>query len=152
LPAVVRIQALREPELTGKVTRSSWSLDNRSRTLRVEIDLPNPQGQLRPGMYAQVRLTPTLPDRWSLPAATIFMEGDQANCFLLENGVASRTPLRLGIRQGQSVEVLQKYARPPTVSRAGAPKEWQAVTGEETILQGNLGVLRDGEAVPGVVQ
>jgi hypothetical protein len=35
--------------------RPVWALDPASRTLRVEIDLPNSTGRLRPGMYATVR-------------------------------------------------------------------------------------------------
>jgi multidrug efflux pump subunit AcrA (membrane-fusion protein) len=58
MPARVCVHALKHQIIEGKVTRSSWSLDPKSRTLRVEIDLPNPQGQLRPAMYAYVTLLP----------------------------------------------------------------------------------------------
>ena len=40
----------------GSVTRIAAALDPATRTMRVEIDLPNPDGTLRPGMYAQVTL------------------------------------------------------------------------------------------------
>lgn len=56
MPARVRVQALKDAVIEGKVTRSSWSLDPKSRTLRVEIDLENPDGRLRPAMYAYVTL------------------------------------------------------------------------------------------------
>ena len=36
----------------GKVTRTAWALDPKTRTIRVEIDIPNPGGKLRPGLYA----------------------------------------------------------------------------------------------------
>lgn len=40
----------------GSVTRIATALDPATRTMRVEIDLPNPDGRLRPGMYAKVTL------------------------------------------------------------------------------------------------
>jgi membrane fusion protein, multidrug efflux system len=48
-------------KLEGKVTRTSKSIDPRARTLRVEVDLPNDDLTLLPGMYVQVtfRLNPT---------------------------------------------------------------------------------------------
>jgi len=39
---------------TAKVTRTSQALDQKSRTLRVEVDLDNPQQTLVPGMYVRV--------------------------------------------------------------------------------------------------
>jgi multidrug efflux pump subunit AcrA (membrane-fusion protein) len=42
----------------GSITRISSAVDPHSRTMRAEIDLPNPQRKLLPGMYAQVTLTP----------------------------------------------------------------------------------------------
>ena len=55
-PATVRVQALQGQEFKGKVTRTAWSLNQVSRTLLTEIDLPNPElpklgRRLRPGMY-----------------------------------------------------------------------------------------------------
>jgi multidrug resistance efflux pump len=54
--AQVQVQALGDRDFEGRVTRSSWLLANQTRTLRTEIDLPNPQGLFRPGMYAYARL------------------------------------------------------------------------------------------------
>ncbi|SIO32833.1 Barrel-sandwich domain of CusB or HlyD membrane-fusion [Singulisphaera sp. GP187] len=50
--ATVLARAFRNEELPATVTRTSWALNVQSRTLRAEIDLPNPGGQLLPGMYA----------------------------------------------------------------------------------------------------
>ncbi|HUG66316.1 MAG TPA: efflux RND transporter periplasmic adaptor subunit [Pirellulaceae bacterium] len=54
--AFIRVQSLGGEEIEGQVTRTAWALDPASRTLRAEIDLPNPTGRLRPGMYATVRI------------------------------------------------------------------------------------------------
>lgn len=48
----------RATTLSGSVTRTAASLHPETRTLRAEIDLPNPKEALLPGSYAQVTLTP----------------------------------------------------------------------------------------------
>ncbi len=58
MAATARFQALEGKEFKGTVARTSGALDRNARTLRVEIDLANPDGTLLPGMYANVTLTP----------------------------------------------------------------------------------------------
>ncbi len=53
--ATIQVQATGE-KFTGKVSRNSASLDTSTRTLQVEIDVPNKDGKLTPGMYADVSL------------------------------------------------------------------------------------------------
>jgi len=53
--ASVHVQALGET-FTGKITRSTGALDPSTRTMQVEIDVPNRDGKLSPGMYADVSL------------------------------------------------------------------------------------------------
>jgi hypothetical protein len=55
--AVIRVRGLAGRAFEGKVTRTAPTLDPQSRTLRAEIDLPNPKEELRPGMFATVALT-----------------------------------------------------------------------------------------------
>ncbi|HLH75168.1 MAG TPA: efflux RND transporter periplasmic adaptor subunit [Candidatus Binataceae bacterium] len=56
-PAVVTVSQLPGREFQGKVTRNAGALVNGSRTMLVEVDLANPDFILRPGMYAEVRIT-----------------------------------------------------------------------------------------------
>jgi RND family efflux transporter MFP subunit len=50
----VELNALPGQLFSGKVTRTDHAINPQSRTLLVEVDLPNPQGRLMPGAYAQV--------------------------------------------------------------------------------------------------
>lgn len=59
--ADVKVYGLDGQTISGKVTRVATSLNPTTRTMRVEIDLKNPGEALRPGMYAQVTLTPHAP-------------------------------------------------------------------------------------------
>ena len=58
LPADVKLYGPAAVTVHGTVTRIANSLDSATRTMRVEIDLPNPREKLLPGMYAQVTLGP----------------------------------------------------------------------------------------------
>lgn len=55
-PATVQLDALPGQTFKGKVARTAGVLDPARRTLRVEIDLPNGDGKLLPGMYGTVTL------------------------------------------------------------------------------------------------
>ena len=54
--ATIRVQALGGQAFDGKVSRSSWALDPRARTLRAEVEVSDPESKLRPGMYANASI------------------------------------------------------------------------------------------------
>jgi RND family efflux transporter MFP subunit len=56
IDAVVRVPELPGRTFAGKVTRTADALDPATRTLLTEIDIPNPDGTLRPGIYCTVEL------------------------------------------------------------------------------------------------
>ena len=64
----VLVKAYRDEPIPGTVTRTSWALNVKSRTLRAEIDLPNPGSQLLPGMYAYAKVIIERPGVRALPA------------------------------------------------------------------------------------
>jgi multidrug resistance efflux pump len=55
----VKVFALGNEVVPGRVTRTARALDEATRKMRTEIDLPNQDGRLRPGMYAEARITPS---------------------------------------------------------------------------------------------
>ena len=77
--ASVKLQAMNGRTVEGKVTRISWALDPKTRTLRVEIDIPNPGGTLRPGLYAYATvIVEEHPDVLTVPAtAVVEREGQE---------------------------------------------------------------------------
>lgn len=54
LPATMTANDLPHKNFTGKIARTSNAIDPRARTLRVEVDVPNPNDLLVPGLYVQV--------------------------------------------------------------------------------------------------
>jgi multidrug efflux pump subunit AcrA (membrane-fusion protein) len=67
--ADVKVYGLDGQVITAKITRMATALNPTTRTMRAEIDLPNPTETLRPGMYVQVALT-ARPVRAPTTAAT----------------------------------------------------------------------------------
>ncbi len=135
----ITLQAVAGPATAGNVVRTSWSLEPGSRTLRTEVDLPNPDGNLRPGMYVSARLTVEMPAAWAVPAAAVGKANDEPVIYLAEGGKAVRVPVQLGRGDGQVTQV-RKYKRP------GA-NEWTAVTGAESVAT-PAAALSDGQPLP----
>jgi RND family efflux transporter MFP subunit len=139
-PVRLTIPALRGAVREGTVARTSWDLDPGSRTLRTEIDVPNKEGLLRPGMYVHAQITCGLPEAWVLPASAVVKQGDAWVCFLVEGGKAVRTPVQLGHTDGKHTEVL-RYQKP------GTPPTWAEFSGKESVA-GRAAGLVDGQAIP----
>ncbi|MFL6449187.1 MAG: efflux RND transporter periplasmic adaptor subunit [Bryobacteraceae bacterium] len=77
--AIVTVSNLPGRQFPGTVARSSNALDPASRTLLVEVHVPNPSGALMPGMYAQVELTSSRKDPPLLiPSDALIMRSDGA--------------------------------------------------------------------------
>jgi multidrug efflux pump subunit AcrA (membrane-fusion protein) len=144
----IRLSALDDLEVEGKVTRFSWALDNQARTLHTQIDLPNEGGRLRPGMYATVRLTVDHPGAWTVPSSAVFVQDDQPYVVRVEKGKAARTPVKTGLQVGGRVQLLKKRMQAP---RRGEPLVWEEVTGREEVVASNPAALADGQPVPGRV-
>jgi RND family efflux transporter MFP subunit len=116
----VTVQALPDRIVEGKVTRTSWLLDT-NRTLRTEIDLPNPNGLLRPGMYVTARIVlQERSDVCTLPLAAIVREGKQTYCWVVRDGRAARIPITLGLQVENDVEVLSGLTDDPWVVQSPA--------------------------------
>jgi RND family efflux transporter MFP subunit len=139
-PVRLRIQALNDREFEAKVTRTSWALDPASRTLRTEIEVPNPTDELRPGMYAYAIITAEHANTFTLPAEALLRQDDTFYCWEYRDGKAMQTLVRRGMRLKDRVEILKK--RLP-----GPDGRWQDFTGDEQILLGSIAALADGQEV-----
>jgi multidrug efflux pump subunit AcrA (membrane-fusion protein) len=72
MPSKIQIREFPGQVFEGKVARTSGALDPTSRTLNTEIQVPNADGKLLAGMYAEVELTLTVPLRvYELPATAL---------------------------------------------------------------------------------
>jgi multidrug efflux pump subunit AcrA (membrane-fusion protein) len=134
----VALPAMAGPPAVGKVVRTSWALEPGSRTLRTEVDLPNPGGKVRPGMYVSARLTVELPAEWAVPAAAVGKINDEPVMYLVEGGKAVRVAVQLHRGDTQFTQA-RRYKRP------GA-SDWSEITGGEAIAS-PAAALSDGQPV-----
>jgi HlyD family secretion protein len=130
--------------IQGKLTRNSRSLNPQARTLRTEIDLPNPDGKLMPGMYVQAHIIVQRENVWTLPESAIMSVGDQTYCFSVEDGKAVRTPLQMGLKGNGLVEVVMKQTQ---VSLSNSEQEWTQITGKEEVVAKDAASLANGQTV-----
>jgi RND family efflux transporter MFP subunit len=138
--ATIRIPALRGVEFKGTVARTSWALNSDSRTMRVEIDVPNPDGRIRPGMFANASLPVEIANSMVIPSSAVFQQDEMNLCYMVENGKAIKHQLRLGQAQGTAVEVLQKR-------KLAAKSPWLAIDGSESVVVAYQGPIEDGKEV-----
>ncbi len=107
MPAQIQVQATGE-KLEGKVSRYTDALDRATRTMQVEIDIPNKAGRLAPGMYANVSLQiDTRPDALTVPVQALLQNGDHASVLVInpENRVEIRQ-VKTGVQDPNRVEVV----------------------------------------------
>jgi RND family efflux transporter MFP subunit len=106
--AAISFDALPGQPFTGTVARLSGAIDPATRTMLVEIDLPNADGRIRPGLYGQVRLTLEQRERaLALPSAAVQFGDGGAFVFVAAAGdVARRMAVQTGLNVGGWVEIL----------------------------------------------
>jgi HlyD family secretion protein len=143
-PVTLELEGAGGAVIQAKVTRNARSLDPQNRTLSTEIDLPNPRGNLLPGMYVQSRITVERKDAWTLPESALRTEADQTICYRIEDGKAVKTPLQVGLKGGGRVEILMQQT---PASLSGGELEWTPITGEEKIVAGDIASLTNGKPV-----
>lgn len=139
--AVVRVPGLSGREFSGSVTRTTGIVDPTTRTLRVEVDLPNADRALKPGLYATVRINAEAADAIVLPTACVLPADETHYVYAVEEGKAVKYRVQLGRTDAGTVQVL---GRRRATATAGT---WDRFTGGEQIVTGNLGALTDGTDV-----
>ena len=132
-----------EIDFQGTVTRTSWALNIKSRTLRAEIDLANPESRLLPGMYAYANVIIERPGVRTLPLAALVHSGDQTFYWseTAVGGPRSRRYQRWRVDRGH---------QSPRLSSSAAPSSdvaWVPIDGTEQVIDGDVSMLTDGTPV-----
>ncbi|HEY5313779.1 MAG TPA: hypothetical protein VIK18_14725 [Pirellulales bacterium] len=134
--ATVLAKAFRDQPVIAAVTRTSWALNFKSRTLRAEIDLPNTgstipddvpkatrealarvklpntDSQILPGMYAYGKVIIERPNVMALPVSALTYNGERTYYWSHEHGKAVRTEIQTGVSDGEWIEVTNRLLAP----------------------------------------
>jgi len=98
-----------EEPFEGKVTIISPALDPNSTTVEVWVQAKNTKEKLKPGTSVQVSMTAqTVPDALAIPAIALLTGDDGATTVMLidKDDKAHQTPVKVGIRQGDQVQIV----------------------------------------------
>jgi HlyD family secretion protein len=126
----VQVDAYPGETFTGRIARVSPVLDPATRTAPIEIEIPNPDFRLKPGMYARVRITTdTTKDALVVPADALADLGGRRGVFQVVNDTAVFRTVQVGTEQQQFVEITS------------------GVTEGEQVITTGARALRDGDRV-----
>jgi len=95
-------------KLQGKITRYADSVQMATRTMETEVDVPNPDGSLVPGMYAEVHLhLANRPNVLSVPLDAVDGIGTTIQqVYIVRDGVIHLANVTIGLQTPTRVEVL----------------------------------------------
>ena len=116
----------------ASITRTTEALDPATRTLLVEIDIPNKDHRLQPGMFVNASLhLQQHPNALAIPPAALApgKNGKEKSVFVVTDNTVKLVPVKTGIDDGLWLEVVE------------------GLTGDEEVVVVGKGGLSDGQAV-----
>lgn len=127
----VKVPALAGRTFAGAIARTGWALQRGTRTLTCEVDIPNADGVLRPGMYAHVELIVAQQnDALVVPKSAVHQVEGQTICLAVNDaGLIEKKVVEVGIRTPTEVEI-----------RSG-------LVGNEQIISANVAAFQPGQQV-----
>jgi RND family efflux transporter MFP subunit len=127
--AVLTVREHPGRQFKGMVTRSTLALDPATRTMLVEVDLPNRDHALQPGTFGEISLALRhSPNALSIPAGAIVSNGKVKSVFIVDQGKARLAPIQTGISDGRMVEVVEGLTGNEAVVVVGKGKLTEGMT------------------------
>jgi RND family efflux transporter MFP subunit len=102
----------------GKIVRFSGQIDNQTRTMHTEVEVPNPRYELVPGMYASARIPlHAAQNVLTVPVQAVQPSGQGAGVVLVVNSnqKIERRPVTLGVQTANEVEITSGLSENDTV-------------------------------------
>ena len=132
---VVHVTAYPEREFTGQVSAIDSGVDEGTRSIAVRATLPNEEGSLRPGMFAEVRtLRPRMRDVITVPRTAISFNTYGDYVFVINEGEGGQLAVsRRQVSTGNSVE--------------GRIEVTEGLEAGERVVRAGLLKLREGQPI-----
>jgi len=127
LPATLRVHGVPGKRFEGVVTRFVQGFDRRTRTLLTEVELKNPEGLLKPGMFGRLSIVvETKPNAVLVPQSAVLTQecatAERSRCswvYVVENGHTRRVEVSVGYESGDEIEIRKGVAANDLVVYAG---------------------------------
>jgi HlyD family secretion protein len=127
----LKLRSLPDREFPGTISRLARRLDESTRTMLVEVDLPNTDGLLIPGMYAEATVTlQETPDALVVAATAIRFDNiGNSSVYVIENGAVRIVPVTTGHDDGRQIQILSGIDETAKIAagRIGRFKDGQRV-------------------------
>lgn len=105
--AKITFPELPDEKFSAKVSRIAYGLDEATRTMKVEIDLPNKDIKIRPSMYAKVEIQRSgHKDVLSVPNEAIGNVKGQSFVYVVNDSKVKKIEVKTGIRDEKFTELL----------------------------------------------
>jgi multidrug efflux pump subunit AcrA (membrane-fusion protein) len=125
-----QVDAFPDRVFEGRIGRLSPSVDQQSRTLKLEALVSNSDGALKPGFFARVTIQTDRKDKALIaPAEALINFAGLEKIFVIDNGKVDERIVRSGVRVGNDVEIVE------------------GVKEGELVAKSNLGNLQQGREV-----
>ncbi|HEY1860596.1 MAG TPA: hypothetical protein VGG61_09600, partial [Gemmataceae bacterium] len=135
-------------EIHAKVTRvSHWLQPDKSRDMRIEVDIDNKDGLLDPGMYgAMTLLLQKFDDARLVPTCAVFERGGKSYVFEVSDRRAHLVPVRVQYEDGIQAKIVRLVQKnnPQTGELEEAAEE---LSGDEEIIRSGQGEIAEGQYV-----
>ena len=129
VPAVLTVQEFPGRLFAGTVTRTTHALDPSTRSLLIEVDLPNTDQALQPGTFGELTLQlRNSPDALVVPAGSLITQGKNTLVFIVEQGKAMQRKIKTGLSDGRWVEVVEGLTGAEDVVVVGKSKLVEGAT------------------------
>jgi len=116
----LRTDAFPEKAIEGRVTRISPDVNLKSRAFAIEADVPNPDGALKPGTFARVKVaTNRVDSALVVPATAVQTRYGTSVVFVVRGGVLASQEVKLGDRLGPRVEIREGLEPGATIVAEG---------------------------------
>ncbi|HET9252976.1 MAG TPA: efflux RND transporter periplasmic adaptor subunit [Candidatus Eisenbacteria bacterium] len=120
MPARILLSSPGEHARLGRVSAVNPFLDPNTRTGEVRAEVPNPRGDLKPGMFVDMMLERPLGERLAIPESAVLYAGDRRIVFVdLGDGRLAPREVRLGSKAGTDFEVLSGVTEGEIVVTSG---------------------------------
>jgi membrane fusion protein (multidrug efflux system) len=128
--AETRADAYPDRVFAGEVTRVVQALSRETRTMTVEVDLPNPNHQLKGGMFARVEvIVGHHLQAVQIPIDAVTRLEENQFVYVVRDGKAYRVPVQVGSRVGNRIEITK------------------GLTGTEEVILSGKDLVHDGMPV-----
>ena len=107
MQAAISFTELPGEQFSAQVTRMTNAIGNRTKTMQVQLDIPNRNGKIKAGMYANVEIQlQSTGDKISLPNEALIAVKSEFFVLQVKDGIVKRTLIKKGLSNIQFFEVL----------------------------------------------